>query len=189
MGMPSVPLQATFMPVCWSTKSSNVTEWDGIWRVGGTGMIAFYIGDLYTGSGFTPRGMLPMVNKTSWGNEDIALTKAFEASGLTSVRPCVPQLWHIFHPKNSWGASYDGVHREKAWRARARAIDAGVVDYTASKEWQQPFLVDGPGYLARSNSSDVYRCRAKHAQRVYNKQWQHLQTLALAAPQVITTPG
>ena len=127
--------------------------------------------------------------QVTWGNEDIALTKAFEASGLTSVRPCVPQLWHIFHPKNSWGASYDGVHREKAWRARARAIDAGVVDYTASKEWQQPFLVDGPGYLARSNSSDVYRCRAKHAQRVYNKQWQHLQTLALAAPQVITTPG
>ena len=54
--------KASFAPVCWSTNSTNVTDREGIWRVGGTGMTAFYLSDLY-GSGFKVPGQLPMIDK------------------------------------------------------------------------------------------------------------------------------
>ncbi len=75
--------QQAFVPICWSTNPGNDTSpvnTAGYWRVGGTGMVALYAADI-NGAGFETRGQLPMATKTSWGNEDIALTKALEASG------------------------------------------------------------------------------------------------------------
>ena len=80
---PFLPLpcteQQSFVPICWSTDPGR-DYYAGRWRVGGTGMVAFYIADL-DGSGFDPPSRLPMAYKKSWGNEDIALTTALETSG------------------------------------------------------------------------------------------------------------
>ena len=53
---------------------------------------------------------MPLLQK-SWGEEDIALTAALTQSGVEVYRPCVPLLWHTFHPKFTWGSSLDGMRR------------------------------------------------------------------------------
>jgi hypothetical protein len=63
--------QATFAPICWSTKPGG-DEYAGAWRHAGTGMMAFYVSDLGV---LKPQGRIPLAEKISWGDEDYALLK------------------------------------------------------------------------------------------------------------------
>ncbi len=128
-------------------------------------MIAFYLSDIF-GAGFETPGFLPLADKASWGNEDIALALAFEDSGLESHRVCTPELWHIYHGKTKWWDSYDGMHSRKPWEAQRDVVRTGPVDYATTRDWVVPLNPpDGAEYLYSKHADKDVRCKSRPKSR------------------------
>ena len=105
VGSPSGSMPATGEGGAPQSKRSSRQWYEGTWRSGGTGMIAFYYSDFLKAG-----GCVPMADRTAYGHEDHEFVMLLmNQGGLSVKRECTPELWHLFHPKNSWELSLDGI--------------------------------------------------------------------------------
>jgi hypothetical protein len=54
-------------------------------------------------------GVLPLVDRVAWGNEDTQLVATFAKHSIGVRRKCTPELWHLWHAKAAWKESLDGI--------------------------------------------------------------------------------
>ena len=95
--------------------------------------------------------------QVTWGNEDIALTKALLKSGLQSLRRCTPELWHMFHKKFVWAFANDGVHRRRT--PPRGSAPPPLIRYNETRDWELPYDRDGYAWLIATNKLSKSRCK------------------------------
>lgn len=117
--------QSVYAPVCYSfnilqprTQQGNkdhkrlkfdglptdTVEEHGFWRAYGTGMIGYFISDARKVGAYVQDSA-----RFAWGLEDLHFVDTLKASGYEVRRQNHTNFFHVWHPKESWDKSDDGI--------------------------------------------------------------------------------